>query len=171
MILHWGNAIRGHYLAWLNAQRQSKLTVSHSELMIVWCIVAFFAVTAAFGYVFAGYHVGFLNLNEMGRFFNEPTLHLMTVMGVGLVLLPLMLLAAKRHLPLLIALLIAGIIGGIVASIGKNVFDALRPPVVLGDDAFRLVGIVYKHRSFPSGALAIQNSLSRRRFTTALLVR
>lgn len=102
-------------------------------------------------YLGGGYHAGFAPLNALGSVPPQWPWHWVTTLGDERVVAALALLIAWRHPRLLWALALAGLLGALCSRGLKPLLDTARPPAVLAEDSFNLIGPLYRRGSFPSG--------------------
>ena len=93
----------------------------------------------------------FLSLNHWASQFPAPLWSNLTMVADTLFAIAALLAVAARRPELLPRALLLLLIGTLVVHGSKAFFDAARPAVVLAHDAFRIIGPVLKHHSFPSG--------------------
>lgn len=110
------------------------------------CVVAGLSL-----YLACGYHGGFLRLNAWAAGIPPWIWQWLTALGDERVPFALALLFSRRYPQVFWALVVAGLIGIAYTHLGKQVFDALRPPAVLDPGSFNLIGPKVRRISFPSG--------------------
>ena len=93
----------------------------------------------------------FILLNQYGTLLPDSFWQYLTVFGDRLVALVLLLPFAKRYPQVLWAAAVTGILCGLATHGLKPLFNMDRPPAVLAQEAFHLIGPKHSSYSFPSG--------------------
>lgn len=96
----------------------------------------------------------FLSLNHLGSYSGDSIWANITLFGDGLVALTLCLLLFHQNRRLLWSVVLAGIVVALLNSSLKVLFDAPRPPSILPQEGFTIIGPAHLHYSFPSGHTA-----------------
>lgn len=133
----------------LDARRNAlPLDAAPQRLM---ALAAVFALCAALLAGVSGYHAGFASLNHALAFVPAPLLECLTFLGDSRCAILLLLPLARRYPQLIWAAVIAALLATLLSQIPKFGLDLSRPPRVLAEGSFRLIGPPYHSRSFPSG--------------------
>lgn len=106
---------------------------------------------AAVLYSVQGYHAGFHSINDLGPLLPSELWQMTTYFGDTATALCLMLFFARRNPSALWIIFIAAIVGLLVTHSMKASFGMMRPPAVLDDSEFNVIGKAFNKGSFPSG--------------------
>lgn len=98
-----------------------------------------------------GYHAGFHSINGIASSLPSAFWEWLTLLGDERLAFAVTLLFARRRPEVFWALVLAGICGLLYTHSLKPWFGMLRPPAVLDQGAFNLIGPAHQFRSFPSG--------------------
>lgn len=102
-------------------------------------------------YFFCGYHAGFSRINGLAAQTPSWIWEWLTVLGDERVAFALTLFLSRRYPRIFWTLIVAAVLGIAFAHSLKPLFSALRPPGVLEQQAFNLIGPGHRKVSFPSG--------------------
>jgi membrane-associated phospholipid phosphatase len=114
-------------------------------------LVAILAIVAMSLYFWGGYHAGFFSINYVANLLPADVWQIVTFVGDAGLVLCLFLFVARRSPATIWVVSIATIIGTFLSRSIKVYFGMLRPPAVLAEDQFVLIGKGFEHYSFPSG--------------------
>lgn len=121
------------------------------EFIFMFAFASLLLTTAAWIFLLHGYHAGFIPLNQLTADLPASLLAGTTFMGDTAVPVALVLLLIKRYPAIVPMILLTSIIGMLLSNGLKSYFAMPRPPAVLPQNEFNLVGQALKSRSFPSG--------------------
>jgi membrane-associated phospholipid phosphatase len=99
----------------------------------------------------AGYHAGFIRLNDAAATLPPALWQALTVLGDERVAFALSLLFARRHPRVFWTLVCAALVAVLYSRGLKPLVDAARPPAVLPTGSFNLIGPGHRGEGFPSG--------------------
>lgn len=124
-----------------------------------------------------GNRAAFLAFNRLASLLPDALWSSLTVLGDTLVALSLLLPLIRRRAELVYPVLFAALLATLFVHGLKPVFAAVRPPGVLAQIDFHLIGSGYRAGSFPSGhtttaftvAAVLAASFSSRRLAIALI--
>jgi membrane-associated phospholipid phosphatase len=102
-------------------------------------------------WLLAGYHTGFLRLNDAASQWPAWLWQGLTTLGDERVAFALSLLFARRHPRVFWTLVCAALVAALYSRGLKPLLDASRPPAVLATESFTLIGPGHRSESFPSG--------------------
>lgn len=106
---------------------------------------------AAVLYAIGGHHTGFHSMNQWSPYFPTGFWDMVTFIGDVNLSLCLMLFFARRNPAAIWIVFIAAILGLFVTHGMKDFFAIMRPPAVLEEGTYNLVGQAFRQGSFPSG--------------------
>ena len=98
-----------------------------------------------------GYHAGFSPVNALGTALPASLWQGLTLLGDGAAAAAVLLLVARRHPQWFWAAIIATVIATAYSRGLKQLLEMPRPPAVLAEGSYVLIGPGHKRVSFPSG--------------------
>jgi len=120
-----------------------------SDWLIRWAMVS--ALVAMTIVLICGYHGGFIRLNAIAAGYPDWVWASLTSFGDERVLTALALLFSLRYPRLFWSLLVSALIAAIYSRGLKDLLDLPRPPAMLEEGVFHLIGPGHQGASFPSG--------------------
>lgn len=118
-----------------------------------WILVpsAILLIAAGILALLGGYHAGFHSLNQHSSLLPEYFWAMVTFAGDTTFALVLVLFFIRGNMQLLFTILLAAVLGVLFTHGLKNGLDFSRPPVVLAENSYNLIGQAFRNGSFPSG--------------------
>ncbi|MFD2111429.1 phosphatase PAP2 family protein [Thiorhodococcus fuscus] len=129
--------------------RTSEPRSGASDWLIRWAMVS--ALVAMTIVLICGYHGGFIRLNAIAAGYPDWVWESLTSFGNERVLAALALLFSLRYPRLFWSLLVSALIAALYSRGLKDLLDLPRPPAMLEEGVFHLIGPVHSRASFPSG--------------------
>jgi membrane-associated phospholipid phosphatase len=120
-------------------------------LLFLTILATMLLMVALLLYLWGGYHTGFLSVNSVAVILPSGFWQIITFVGDAGLVLCLFLFVARRSPATIYVVSIATIIGTLLSRGIKVYFGALRPPAVLAEEQFVLIGKALEHHGFPSG--------------------
>jgi membrane-associated phospholipid phosphatase len=142
-----GRDLRGALQA--GFQRTPAVSPDGTLWLARWALVSAFIGLTLF--LFCGYHGGFSRLNALAAQLPDPLWQRITMLGDERVAFALTLFFTRRYPRVFWSLVAAALLGAAFTHSFKPLFAALRPPAVLEQGTFNLIGRDLRKASFPSG--------------------